>query len=299
MINLLLTILKVLGIIILCILGILLLVALCVLLIPLRYWINGEYDESFKGRVKLTWFFHIISFSFIFENEPKIRFRVFGIPISFHKKEKVRKSNHKETKSDDNQPDLQACEEKTNSVKAVDEINDIKDKEVERKKNENSKSADKPEKKESIGKRIINFVLKIINKIKALIHKIKEILSNINYYIDIYNRKETKKAIHTCKIRLLKLYKSIRPKKLKIRIYYGLEDPSNTAKILSFYSMLYAYIGNIVYLFPDFQEPMFKAYVNGKGKIIPVRVGYHIIRVFLDKNCRRLIQMLKKENLNE
>ena len=299
MINLLLTILKVLGIIILCILGILLLVALCVLLIPLRYWINGEYDESFKGSVKLTWFFHIISFSLVFENEPIIRFRVFGIPISFHRKEKVHKSNHKVTKSPENQMDLQACEKKTKSVIAVDEVNEIKDKEVVRKKTENNKSADKPEKKESIWKRIISFILKIINKIKALIHNIKEILTNINYYIDIYNRKETKKAIQTCKIRLLKLYKSIRPKKLKIRIFYGLEDPSNTAKILSLYSMLYAYIGNIIYLFPDFQEPIFKAYVKGKGKIIPVRVGYHIIRVFLDKNCRRLIQMLKKENLNE
>ena len=162
MINLLLTILKVLGIIILCILGILLLVALCVLLIPLRYWINGEYDESFKGSVKLTWFFHIISFSFVFENEPIIRFRVFGIPISFHRKEKVHKSNHKVTKSPDNQPDLQACEEKTKSVIAVDEINN---KEVERKKTGNSNSTEKAGKKASIWNRIVDFVLKIINKI--------------------------------------------------------------------------------------------------------------------------------------
>ncbi len=282
-----------------CILGFLLLAALCILLIPLRYWINGEYDESFQGSVKLTWFFHIISFSLIFENEIIMKFRVFGIPILFHKKEKVRKSNHKETISLENQPDLLACEDKTISVKDVTEVTETMDKEVERKKIENSKPTHKSEIKASIWKRIIEFITKIINKIKALIYNLKEILSNINYYIDIYNKKETKKAIHTCKIRLFKLYKSIRPKKLKIIIYYGLEDPSNTAKILSFYSMLYAYIGSIVYLFPDFQDQVFKAYVRGKGKIIPVRVGYHIIRVFLDKNCRRLIQLLKKENLHE
>ncbi len=260
MINIILTILKVIAIIILCILGILLFVVLSVLLIPIRYYINGKYENDFCGYIKFTWLFHILSFSFSYVKKTNLKIKVFGIPISVQKKAKAKKKTSKIPKvnSSNERSNLQNCNEietdKISYTQDTDDISQITDKSDGVKQKKCGKL--------SLWEKFLNVIQKIQNRVKEFISKIKKIIENIEFYIDIINSMETKAAISTCKKRLIKLYKIIKLNKLKVKIYYGLEDPANTAKILSFYSILYPYIGNSIDIFPNFEESVFKAYIK-------------------------------------
>lgn len=91
MISVILTILKILGLILLILLGILILVVCLVLFIPVRYRIEGDYQSS-KATVssRVTWLLHFVSARILMEYENAfslhIAVRVLGIPIFDNKK---------------------------------------------------------------------------------------------------------------------------------------------------------------------------------------------------------------------
>lgn len=102
MISVILTILKILGLILLILLGILILVVCLVLFIPVRYRIEGDYQSS-KATVssRVTWLLHFVSARILMEYESAfslhIAVRVLGIPI-FDNKKKAAKKKKKESK---------------------------------------------------------------------------------------------------------------------------------------------------------------------------------------------------------
>lgn len=102
MISVILTILKILGLILLILLGILILVVCLVLFIPVRYRIEGDYQSS-KATVssRVTWLLHFVSARILMEYENAfslhIVVRVLGIPI-FDNKKKAAKKKKKESK---------------------------------------------------------------------------------------------------------------------------------------------------------------------------------------------------------
>ncbi len=102
MISVILTILKILGLILLILLGILILVVCLVLFIPVRYRIEGDYQSS-KATVssRVTWLLHFVSARILMEYENAfslhIAVRVLGVPI-FDNKKKAAKKKKKESK---------------------------------------------------------------------------------------------------------------------------------------------------------------------------------------------------------
>lgn len=82
MLHVILTILKLIGILIVVILGLLLLIILTVLFVPLRYKVKGKKYEEMSGAVKICWLFHIVSAYITYENEELVyKLKVFGFPI--------------------------------------------------------------------------------------------------------------------------------------------------------------------------------------------------------------------------
>ena len=80
MLGILLTILKIIGIILLVLIGLILLAAAVILLVPIRYHGEGAREEKIlSGNVKLTWLLHMISASAsLSEDGTKIRVCLFG-----------------------------------------------------------------------------------------------------------------------------------------------------------------------------------------------------------------------------
>ena len=85
----LLTILKITGIVLLCILGFVLLVLLALLIIPFRYRINGRKTETesdkildaMKAEIHVTWLLHFVHASVIFDRVLDLWIKILGIKI--------------------------------------------------------------------------------------------------------------------------------------------------------------------------------------------------------------------------
>lgn len=90
MLSVVLTVLKVLGIILLCVLGLLLLLINLLLFVPIRYKVNGEGDwektatdgNKIQASGKITWLLHLLSINAdVDQSGFGAKVRVFGIPI--------------------------------------------------------------------------------------------------------------------------------------------------------------------------------------------------------------------------
>lgn len=82
MLQIILIILKFVGITAGILLALILAVALLILFVPVRYDLSGEKKEELAARGKVHWLFHIVTFQVIYEKE-EVRqiLRIFGVPV--------------------------------------------------------------------------------------------------------------------------------------------------------------------------------------------------------------------------
>lgn len=104
MLHIILTILKIIGILLLLIIGLLLAIILCVLFLPIRYYGNGKYNEDERNlQVKARYLFGIIRFNANWEeNNRNISFKVFAkdmLKERSSKKKKAKKTTKGASKS--------------------------------------------------------------------------------------------------------------------------------------------------------------------------------------------------------
>lgn len=118
MLSIVLTVLKIIGIVLLSVLGIVLLLLLLVLFVPIRYRIDGNIPEtlledgidpkSIWGRLKFSWLLHIISGGLEYPDKMELSLKIFGIRILPKKvKENKKKADKedKESSADENKPE--------------------------------------------------------------------------------------------------------------------------------------------------------------------------------------------------
>lgn len=92
---------------------------------------------------------------------------------------------------------------------------------------------------------------------------------------------------------VLKMLKSILPKKLRADVTFGLDDPATTGYIVGAISMFYGVVGDIIKVTPDFQEKGFEGEIIAKGRVFLGVLLYYVIRTYLDKRVRAVIKMFR------
>ena len=134
MLHILLLIIKILLITVSAILAFLLLTILGVLFVPVRYRINGEYNNSSQYVAgKVSWLLHFISFTggYSKENKAFYTLRICGIRINLSKKKQSDKSDEKQEKnifdSETSVQEKDAEEYNSKSDMADDENNSVAD----------------------------------------------------------------------------------------------------------------------------------------------------------------------------
>jgi len=256
MLGILFLILKIIGIAVLCILALILLLLIIFLVVPLRYSAKGSYINKIpKIKAKISYLLYIIYASVQFEKKLDYVIRIFGIKLDLSKL-KSKKNNSDKTDSND----------KDNSENKKEDETDKKD----------NASEDVKEEKKSITE-------KITSK--------KEML---DYYLELLSKDSTKQALSYSKDRIGKAIKSILPYKGHIYAKIGLANAGTTGKILGIYKCLYDYIGDVVVFYPVFDNEIIEVEFDLKGRIRAGNILYHLIRIYMDKNCRRLINGIIK-----
>ncbi len=323
MLGVILCILKIIGIVLLAILALLLALLLIVLFVPVRYRANGFYkDNKYQLKANASYLLHIISVGVCFEGKLEYYIKIFGIPLNlkrFSKKNKANKISDVSNSSDnnasasndsiddsdasvednfneDNNNSIkiendnlsQACslvkndsEEQTYSIES-EQTPDIAESE-EPKEAEDTKESQKVEEKSS-SKNDNNSNPSDSSKLQ----KFKDI-------IELSRSEEAKAALACCKDRLGKAIKSVLPRKGRIYLAFGNENAGLAGEILAVYMTLYAYIGKVVKFVPLYTEKRIEADFNLKGHIRAINLLYQLIRIYFDKNCRKLIKYFKEK----
>lgn len=156
--------------------------------------------------------------------------------------------------------------------------------------------------------KILSKIKQIIEKIKALLEniqytirkfcdKIKAVLDNIQYYREVLESDPFRQSLQMCKGELGWVLKRLKPDKFEADLIVGMENPATTGEILAICGMLYPLIGQHVRIAGDFECE--KTRVEGRlyirGRIRMFTFLRIVIRLYFNKDIKKLIKLLKKE----
>ncbi|MCR5417382.1 MAG: DUF2953 domain-containing protein [Lachnospiraceae bacterium] len=138
-------------------------------------------------------------------------------------------------------------------------------------------------------------VLERTDEIRKKAHDIKR---KGRLILCILEKEQTKRAITKAKSALIKILKSISPRKGYVKTRVGLDDVATTGQIAGYYGMLYGamypFFGKIVTLEPVFDEQVIEADAYLKGHIRPCILLRALWLYFFDKDIKHLKKALKK-----
>ena len=275
--SVLLTILKIIGIVLLCIIGLVLFLVLLILFVPVRYYGGGFYfDKAYDAKVKATWLLHIISVSFDINREEKFIIKVFGFSKSDKEKKRSKKEKKKKTKKEVDSIKKEVVQTESSTITQVTETSKETSKE--------SKKKTRKEKKEK--------------KDQFSEDSKDEIKEKLQKYFDIINTRKFDEAFSLCKKQIRKLLKAILPKRWRIEGKLGFDDPSTNGKIAVLLSVLYPFVSENIKVKTSFEEEVIHVNCRFRGRIFIVTLVYVAIRIYFNKNIKALIGMFKEENDN-
>ena len=325
MLSVILTILKIIGIILLVILGLLLTIVLIVLFVPVRYRSEGSFaktEEGFKDEVlvRVTWLLHIVSITFkLKDKDAAFVIRIFGKKLSFGEEQKAKDNADIHDKIKENKADIfeEAFDTKEFNADSREDNESEKETQIRENQNQGAKKAEHKEKKlqdnaikrssENISddisdkensdkekKSIKEKLADIWNKINDICIKIKNVKAVKDSFVEYLKREESKTAIKEIKHILFKVLRHILPRKLKAKLRFGFEDPATTGNVLGAASALYIIYGDKLELEPDFENVALEGEYKLKGRIRVFTILIAAIRLYLNKWIKKFIAFSKK-----
>lgn len=298
MLTFLLGVLKVIGIVLLIILLLILLLLSIVLFVPIRYKGNGVINDTEKNvQFKITWLLHALSvkIKYIHPGKPDIIIKVLGFQLGKKKKSKKKEQSSATEQTSDIPLDTNSTEQNPVIDSDISSTNNSEDTQPQSTLNSEHQQAvdeylsEKAKPKESFKEKIN----KIVNKITSIYNKIKGVFLNIKYYLDVIQEKETKDLLSKVFESILKILKSIRPRKLVVNATVGFDNPDTTGKMYGAYWVAKPILGEHVEITPDFENKIIEGDFNLKGKITIFVLAINGLKILLNKNFKPVIKKFK------
>lgn len=308
-------ILKWIGMILLGILGLLLTLILLVLFVPVRYRAGGSYYEELKGKASVSWLLHILSLSVVYDGEPDVAIRIFGIRMKnkektddtdFDEKPLKRKRRPAEAATEEElmaseapivSAELMASEvpltseksivteETTASAEPVGENVHIPPPEDSMPHEQAIMHEDRSTRRSKAGKKFSFSFRRICDKLK----KVKEQKDKI---LEFLGKEENKASFKLIWKQFKALLKHILPTRAKGKVRFGFDDPYTTGQVLMYISPFYGVYGKMLTVIPVFEDAVIEGELSVRGR---VRIGTVLFRIgllALDKNIRKLWRQL-------
>ena len=316
----LLTILKIIGIVLLVILGIMLFLLAVLLFVPVRYSVKGTVDNNITAEGKISGLCSIFRYDFTFqEQELNGEVRIFGFRPK--KKERVSEEELEE----------EAVPEVKDGVEEV--VSDLVSNTVEEDDSEGkiSKSvtesdSDKISPEEAAGRREQNpemdfhtgrqnrkssrpsgknIFMRMWDKIKSFLKKIKNFFIGIQKRLtsfkefvvkvkEIVTDTKNQYAVRRLWEELLYLLKHFGFRKIHTELTFALADPALTGQVLGVLCMMPFLYQYDFHIFPDFESESY--YIRGsydvKGRIQLIFLLVTAIRLLADKDIRSFLKKL-------
>lgn len=293
MIQILLLIIKIIGIILLVLFGLLLLAIALVLFVPVCYRakiIHNPEKTEIKARISFLFPLLIVGLHYLETFSYKVR--VFGYAIldsnkpkkTKQKKEKPKKkmpeaSKHPVRREDSSEQPKQEAVEDTREKQTAVSGKTVKEEETEIKAELPKKEKKQKKEKKSFGERL--------EQLKVLWHRKEEVQR-------ILEKTESRWVISFVWKKCKHLFRHILPRKIKGYVAYGSSDPATTGKVLGIISVIYAKTGPLVELRPNFEEEQLECDLELKGHIQLFTLLVIAAKVFFNKELRQMIEELKQ-----
>lgn len=268
MIGILLTALKIIGIVILAIIALALLIILMVLFIPVRYKGKVYFKEVPDIALSVTWFFKFLSLNITYKDGLDIIGKV-GWLFKVY-------SNH----DDDTDTNEEIEDYKSEVREIVDTVNENKKEDIsvdntnkanvitEKKENleaENKiKALDKQEKKQSKKKKSKSNKKKSTAKKESKLDKLINKAKDIHYLL---TEEENKKTLLLMLEKTKNLLVHILPKRIVGFFKFGFDDPSTTGQVLEAVAIFYPLYRDDFKIVPMFYDEIIEVDISFKGRL--------------------------------
>lgn len=174
--------------------------------------------------------------------------------------------------------------------------------------NENcSKESDN---KKSLFEKISEFWQKIISSVENFFYKAADFVENFsenteekinkiadtyNYYDRLLHSKGTEKVIEFLKKRLIRIFKAILPRRGRVNVMYGSEDPAKVGKMFELYGLVSAFLPKKSSFKASFEEEILEFDCTIKGRIFLFIFAITGLEILFNKRLKRFIKLLKRE----
>lgn len=293
MLNIILIILKILGLLLLVILGLVLAVLLAVLFVPVRYRGSGSYYGEGKGSAGISWLLHILSIRLWYDKSLRVTVRLFGFRIL-----KQKKMDRELEETEDIM--VHAMERlEPEPLKAAKEIREEIQEEI-HERPENTQPVEKKVKTKkssffiTLWVKVKQRIFRFFANLKFFFHRVYDTLRSIKEKKDdIFSWISSKENQKTVKLFLRqgkKLIRHVLPIKGKGSITFGFDDPYLTGQLLMYASVVYPFCHKHLDLYPVFDQTVFQAEGTFRGRIRLGTVLMIGLRMLMDKNFRILLR---------
>lgn len=303
--TILLTVLKIIGLILAGLVGLVLILILWILFSPVRYKGRIKYSGKPDIKIKASYLCHIFSAYFIMDGDGrKADFKIFWKSMLNRKtvasgKKKSKKHSDETVKPDVTRPEATRTEAEQikpeplriteSAAKAQADI-----KAPEKTVTPESKvSEKKPEQKKSIFKKLKDVYNKIKDFFKGIsdrVHSMAALRDKIFAEIDNADNRE---AVNYGLVLLKKVLKHILPRRHRIYIRFGTGDPASTGQYLGLMYAFAAWLGLNLVVTPDFEEKVFECDVPFKGHISIAVLLVWIIQAYRNKKFMAFIDKIR------
>ncbi len=130
--------------------------------------------------------------------------------------------------------------------------------------------------------------------IQNICDKIRSVSDTIQYYKGVIEGEPFRRSFALCKKELLTIFKRLKPDRFEAALIVGMDDPATTGEILAVCGMLYPLLGPQVNVVGDFEKKRLEGRVFIKGKLRFFTFIRAAVRIYFNKDIRKLYGLLKK-----
>ena len=289
-------ILKIIGILLLILLGLAVVLLLTVLFVPVRYKLSGYHlpDRGTALHGRISWLMSVLRADFGYEEEGYLRIRVFGIlwkgpgskkePPSGAEKAADRPKAAPEPVSEPKPTPEPVPVPKPSQGAAY-----------------SAEGQEQPASGQNALRRRWEQLRRLPEKfrqwkrsIRNFLQSFREKKERLNRLLDFLRLPEVKETLRLCLRQIKGLLKHIGPRKIYLKGRFGFDDPALTGQVTGILSMLPVVYREGISLTPDFTEACLEGEFSVQGRVRAASLLALALKIWFDENFRKAYQKWKE-----
>lgn len=310
--NILLLILKIIGIIILAVLLLVIGLLSIVLFVPIHYESQYEYYENLNGFCNVNWLFKTFAFNLKTvdgETDYDIKMPSWIDKLLSDDNEEEKSDNEVVYKIENNQDeyfdDITVEKLKDKAEEKIEEtvdnvISEVKEEikeDTEKEIAQNLEDAEEKSEKSIFGEKVINFIRKkVVNflcKLKGILNFTKDrkafIKEKIEFFEDLKAKYDLKGIFDVTILLFKKIFKGLGLKLFQICGIIGLDNPCSTGQAIALISVVQTFVPFDVDVQGDFENDVLEGSLYIKGKVRISSIVFPVIWYLLTKPVRTVV----------